>query len=543
MADETQVGRAETGIGESPVFSCDRIAPEQIDAEARRRLEEGWHLVQLCGFASEGGVGVLYTFVRDGVGESVRVLVAPDGSVPSVTETYPAAFVFENELAELYGVNVEGISIDFKGGLYGVGPETPLKPQVEPPSEGEGDAGSVGAAEALSVGTASPAVGAAVTGEPAPAGAATIAAVPVPAPHGRSVIPFGPQHPVLPEPIHLDLEIEDEKVVRAVPQIGFIHRGLEKLVEIRDYKHYVYVTERICGICSFGHSCGYSQVVEAMMGIEIPPRAEYLRVIWKELSRIHSHLLWLGLLADAFGFENLFYQCWNLRENILDIFERTAGGRVILSACSVGGVNRDIFNVDLADIVSKLEDMGDEYRRSIQAFIGDRTVASRLDGIGVLSHEDAVRCGCVGPFAKASGVRIDVRTQGIGAYGALEGFEPVLSDGCDGLARAKVRIEEISQSISIIRELVAKIPAGPISVKVKGNPPADVLAQSRIEQPRGEAYYMVIGNGTKFLDRFRVRTPTNQNLAGLLQIMSGCDLADVPLNILTIDPCISCIER
>lgn len=124
-----------------------------------------------------------------------------------------------------------------------------------------------------------------------------------------SVIPFGPQHPVLPEPLHLDLVVEDEKVVKAIPQIGFVHRGLEKLVETKDYNQMVYVVERICGICSFGHSMGYSETIEALAKTEIPKRAQYLRAILLELSRVHSHILWLGLAADAFGFESLFMHC------------------------------------------------------------------------------------------------------------------------------------------------------------------------------------------------------------------------------------------
>ena len=118
-----------------------------------------------------------------------------------------------------------------------------------------------------------------------------------------SVIPFGPQHPVLPEPIHLDLVLEDETVVKAIPSIGYIHRGLEKLVQKKNYKEYVYIAERICGICSFGHGMGYCETIENIMDIEVPDRAKYLRTIWSELSRLHSHLLWLGLQADAFGFE------------------------------------------------------------------------------------------------------------------------------------------------------------------------------------------------------------------------------------------------
>ena len=148
----------------------------------------------------------------------------------------------------------------------------------------------------------------------------------------RSVIPFGPQHPVLPEPLHLDLVIEDDRVIEAIPQIGFVHRGLEKLTEKRDMHQFGYIAERICGICAVGHSYGYASACERMLDIEVPGRVQYIRTILHELSRIHSHLLWLGLLADAFGFEALFYRSWTLREQILKIFESTCGGRVILSA-------------------------------------------------------------------------------------------------------------------------------------------------------------------------------------------------------------------
>ena len=153
----------------------------------------------------------------------------------------------------------------------------------------------------------------------------------------RSIIPFGPQHPVLPEPVHLDLVLEDEVVVEAIPSIGFVHRGLEKLVEKKDFKQYVYIAERICGICSCGHGMGYCEAVENVMGIEVPRRAAYLRTIWIEMSRLHSHLLWLGLLADAMGFESLFMESWRLREKILDMFDLTTGGRIIFSVMCVGG--------------------------------------------------------------------------------------------------------------------------------------------------------------------------------------------------------------
>lgn len=359
----------------------------------------------------------------------------------------------------------------------------------------------------------------------------------------RTIVPFGPQHPVLPEPIHLDLEMEDEKVVRALPRIGYVHRGLEKLVEKRDFTQFVYVTERICGICSFGHSLGYSQCIEQLMGIEVTDRAEYLRVIFHELSRIHSHLLWLGLAADSFGFEALFMHCWRLRESVLDIFEQCTGGRVIFSACDVGGFRQEISNSELAGIVVTLEKLKDEYIRIARTFLEDASVKDRLVGCGHLTKEQAIECSMVGPFARASGVLTDERLNGIGAYGDLAAFEPVLSEEGDCFARCDVRVKEVLQSMDIIAELVDKIPDGDVMVPVKKQPEAGAEAMMTLEQPRGMCFYYAKGNGTKFLERMRIRTPTSQNLAGMVQALAGCDFADVPMIILTIDPCISCTER
>ena len=256
-----------------------------------------------------------------------------------------------------------------------------------------------------------------------------------------TVIPFGPQHPVLPEPLHLDLVIEDEHVVDALPQIGFVHRGLEKLVETRDYNQFIFVAERICGICAFGHSMGYAETIEKLMGVEIPERAEYLRVIWHELSRIHSHILWLGLAADAFGYESLFMHCWRLRERVLDIFEKTTGGRVIFSVVKVGGVVRDMSASQLAEMQAMLEGIRDEYNQLVKAFLEDSSVKNRTVGIGHISYDDAKALSMVGPFLRASGVKYDVRMFGNGAYGKLDEFEPIVDDQGDCYARMKVRAE------------------------------------------------------------------------------------------------------
>ena len=143
-----------------------------------------------------------------------------------------------------------------------------------------------------------------------------------------TIVPFGPQHPVLPEPIQLRLALDDERVVSVLPVVGYVHRGLEKLAEQKDFVQDTFLIERVCGICSFIHSMTYCMGIEEMMEITVPERANYLRVVWAELHRMHSHLLALGLLADAFGFENLFMQLWRTRERIMDAMEYTTGARV-----------------------------------------------------------------------------------------------------------------------------------------------------------------------------------------------------------------------
>jgi ech hydrogenase subunit E len=344
----------------------------------------------------------------------------------------------------------------------------------------------------------------------------------------------------LPEPIHLDLVLEDETVVEAIPSIGFIHRGLEKLVEKNEWPEMVYVIERICGICSFGHGWGYCKSVEGNLGVTVPPRAEYLRTIWHELGRMHSHLLWLGLLADSFGFESLFMHSWRLRETVLDIFEETTGGRVIFSVCKVGGVRKDVPDEKLAGIADTLRGMIPELEELTDVFLEDLSVKNRLEGVGVLSSEEARALCAVGPVARASGLRTDVRLDGHGAYTELD-FEPCVEEGGDSMARCKVRVRELFQSIELISQATRQIPDGDIDVKVKGNPSGEFVG--RMEQPRGEAYYYSKGNGSKFLERIRVRTPTNANIPALVKMLEGCDLADVPVLVLTIDPCISCTER
>lgn len=356
----------------------------------------------------------------------------------------------------------------------------------------------------------------------------------------RIIIPFGPQHPVLPEPIHLDLVLEDEMVVEAIPSIGYVHRGLEKLVEKREFPEYVYVAERICGICSFIHGSTYVTAIETVMGIDVPERALYLRTIWSEYSRMHSHLLWLGLFADSLGFENLFMQSWRLREQILDDLEATTGGRVIQGACKIGGVRRDIENKKLDEMVTGLKDLGSDIRELNKVFFNDSSVRHRTKGIGIILEKEAYELGAVGPTGRGSGIAEDARMLGYAAYDKID-FRPVVEKSGDCYARCVVRGKELLTSIDIITKAVDKIPDGPVEVKITGTPNGECWA--RAEQPRGEVMHYVKGNGTRHLLRHRVRTPTFANIPFLVKALKGCELADVPVIVLSIDPCIGCAER
>jgi ech hydrogenase subunit E len=357
----------------------------------------------------------------------------------------------------------------------------------------------------------------------------------------RTLIPFGPQHPVLPEPLHLTLDVSNEVVTAAVPVFGFVHRGLERLVERRDFRQMIQVVERVCGICSTMHALCYCQCLEELMAIAIPPRARYLRVVWAELHRIQSHLLWLGLFADSFGFESLFMQCWRIRERMLDLNQATAGNRIIPAVNVIGGVARDLGGKAQGQILTTLEALERDTGRLAGTLFEDATVRQRTSGKGRLTGPEAYELGAVGPTLRASGVAQDVRQLGYAAYGELE-FAPVVESDGDCLARTRVRYREIAQSIALVRTALERLPAGEIAVPPGARKPHGE-AIGRVEQPRGELLYYVRADGSAHLTRLRMRTPTFANAPTLGAMLPGVELADVPVILLSIDPCVSCTER
>lgn len=356
----------------------------------------------------------------------------------------------------------------------------------------------------------------------------------------RTVVPFGPQHPVLPEPLHLKLTLEDETVVEAIPGLGYVHRGLEGLCTIKDYNQMVYVVERTCGICSCIHAMVYCHAIEQIMNLEVPPRAKYLRIVWSELHRIHSHLLWQGLFADAFGMESLFMAIWKVRERVMNLNELTAGNRVIISTNIVGGVRYDITPEQFREIEKQLKLMEEELKPLMNVMLNDYSIKQRTVGKGVMTKEQAYTLGAAGPTLRGSGWAQDMRQLKYDAFADLD-FSPVYETDGDCYARAKVRFREVFQSIDLVRQAIARMPDSELSVMFKGMPNGEAV--TRVEQPRGELMYYVKCNGTRYPERVRIRTPTFANIPPLLAMLPGVELADVPVITLTIDPCISCTER
>lgn len=357
-----------------------------------------------------------------------------------------------------------------------------------------------------------------------------------------TVVPLGPQHPALLEPIHLKLSTHEEVVEDVELHIGYNHRGIERIME-NDFKKNVHISERVCGICSHQHSTAYCQALESIMDIVVPLRARFIRTIMSELQRIHSHMLIIGLLADAIGYEHLFMQCWRDREIVMDVIQDISGNRVHYSMNQVGGVRRDIDYDRVKNLGRALDALEERFKDLDRILRRDRTFLSRTKGIGVLECRDARLYGAVGPVARASDVPIDVRTTLAHEYAAypLLRFTPVCEEDGDVWSRTIVRMGELFQSVDLIRQTIGQLRDGPIAERFKGKP--DGEAFTRVEAPRGELVYYVKGVGTPVIDRVKIRTPTFMNIASLRSMLLQANLADVPGIVVSIDPCICCMDR
>ena len=365
----------------------------------------------------------------------------------------------------------------------------------------------------------------------------------------RMTIPIGPQHAALKEPVSFLLQVEGERVVESMLRLGYVHRGLEHIFQNRSYVQNVHVVERVCGICSHAHTTAYCQGVEALLELEVPRRALYLRTLLCELERVHSHLLWLGVLAEHIGFTAIFMYAWRDREIALDIMEELSGGRVAHAVNLVGGVRIDVEPEQVDAILAQL----DELERQVETFIDlirhERTFQARTRGVGYLSAEQVRRYCVVGPVARASGVDVDMRRDmPYAAYDALD-FQVITADDStdfaskgDVWARTMVRGLETMESLRMCRQLLIELPDGPLKVRAARRvPPGQVV--SRCEAPRGELIYYIRSDGSDCPARVKLRPPTLTTLITLPEQLQNIHTADVPTVLAGVDLCIACADR
>jgi NADH-quinone oxidoreductase subunit D len=358
----------------------------------------------------------------------------------------------------------------------------------------------------------------------------------------RFTIPIGPQHPALKEPGHFQFTVDGEVVTSAYVRLGYAHRGIEKAAEERTWIQNLYLIERICGICSHIHAMAYCLAVESLANVEAPPRAQAIRVLVAELERIHSHFLWIGVSAHEAGFETLFMYSWRDRETVMDLLEGLTGNRVNYSANLLGGVKFDLDQAQMDSIRKGLDFLEERTHHYLDVISHDSTFLQRTRGIGVMTSAQAEVMGAVGPTARASNVKRDLRVEA--PYSAYKNFpvQVALDTRGDLEARFEVRLKELFESIRLIRQILDNLPEGELVARIPRRIPAGESVV-RLEAPRGEVYYFVKSNGSDKPERLKVRTPTICNLTSVIRLAVGHQLADVPMILAGIDPCFSCNDR
>jgi len=357
----------------------------------------------------------------------------------------------------------------------------------------------------------------------------------------KVIVPIGPYHPLQEEPEFFRLYVEGEKVVDIDIVIGYMHRGIEELSEHKHYDQVAFLVERICGICSTSHPLAYVNAVEDLAKIQVPERALYIRTIIAELERIHSHLLWLGLAGHFIGYNTVWMWAWKYREPVLDMFEMITGNRNHYAMMKVGGVRRDIKDEDVPILNKALDELVPAIDMFKGAVMDDPVIKARLKDIGILNKQQVVDWCVVGPTARAAGLNIDVRRDDpYGAYDRVD-WNVILEKDGDVFAKTVVRILELYESVSIIRQCLEKMPKGEIDANIKDIPPGEGIG--RVEAPRGECFHYVCSDGTNQPIRHKIRAPSYMNVASNKVAAVGQTISDTAITLAAVDPCYCCTER
>lgn len=358
----------------------------------------------------------------------------------------------------------------------------------------------------------------------------------------EGMMPFGPIHPSLKEPEYFSLLLEGEKIVDVRARIGYVHRGIERAGQDNTWIKNIYLFERICGICSFAHSIAYSQAVERLSGFAVPRRGQYIRTIIAELERIHSHLLWLGLVGHWAGFDTLFMWIWKDREKVLDIIEAITGNRVHKSFATIGGVRKDLPDNIIEPMRKTMEFIQRRVDYYLELVRTEETLVVRTKGVGKINQEVARRLCPVGPLLRCTGIARDIRVED--PYAAYDEIVPEVKSSTDGdvASLLMLRLEETRDSCRMILEAISRLPSGDVKVTVPRVVPRGD-AMFHVEAPRGELFYFIRSAGTIRPSRVKIRTPTMANILTATEMLKGHTLADVPVVLTGMDPCFGCMDR
>jgi NADH-quinone oxidoreductase subunit D len=357
-------------------------------------------------------------------------------------------------------------------------------------------------------------------------------------------INMGPQHPSTHGVLRLVLTLDGEVIDDMRPVIGYLHRGVEKLSEHRTYSMIEPLTDRLDYVAAVSENLGYCSAVEKLMGIQVPPRAQYIRVVLAELQRIASHLLWLGTHALDLGAMTVFFYTFRERELILDLLEAFCGARLTYNSMRIGGLLEDLprgWTDRVRHFIKIFPSREKEYEDLLTV---NRIFMGRTKGVGILKPEDAVSLGASGPTLRGSGVDYDVRkAQPYSSYDHFQ-FDVPLGQNGDTYDRYLVRMEEMRQSCRIIQQALDRLPEGEIRAKVPKyiKPPAGEVYQV-VESPRGEQGFYIVSTGTEMPYRMRFRSPSFVNLQALPTMCKGQLVADVVAVIGSIDIVLGDVDR
>jgi len=358
------------------------------------------------------------------------------------------------------------------------------------------------------------------------------------------LVSMGPQHPATHGVLRVVLKLSGETIVDAYPDIGYLHRGVEKIAEGWTYPQFVPMTDRLDYVAAMSNELAYVLAVERLMNIEVPPRAAYIRVIMAELQRIASHLVWLGAFGTDMGAVTLFLYCFREREKIIELFEMASGARLTYSYMRIGGVRNDLpdgFVEKARDFVKLMRQRLKEYD---DLFTGNRIFEARTKGIGPLTAEQAIALSATGPTLRGSGVAYDVRrAEPYLIYDQLDFEVPVGKNG-DTYDRYLCRMKEMRESLKIIEQCLDALPGGEVMAKVPKviKPPAGEV-YSLTEAPRGALGVYLVSDGSANPYRLHWRAPTFANLQIVRETTRGFKIADAVAVIGSVDIVLGEVDR